>query len=84
MRVSLKKPNEIKKKGRKVASRSRNIKKEHSKACAKPKFFNKSSILSSTKSYESTDESDGEIETIPYVNYKNIHYFSKFIFLRLL
>lgn len=70
MRVSIKKPNEIKKKGKKVAVRSRNIKKGRKKPCVKPKFFNKSSILSSSKSYESTDESDGEIEEIPYVNLK--------------
>jgi len=68
MRVSSRNPNKNKRKPTKVAATSKDIKKTPSKAFAKGFLYNKSSIMSSSKSCsDSTDESDREYEEIPYV-----------------
>ena len=68
MRVSTRKTNQNKNKNKKVAFRSKDVKKTPPKPFAKSNLLNKASIMSNSKSCnESTDESDWEVEEIPYV-----------------
>ena len=67
MRKTSKRPKLNKKTTTKVSFLSKDIKKSCPKHNIKFLNSNKSSILSNTKSYESTDESDTEQEEIPYV-----------------
>ena len=68
MRIQTRKSVKNTRKLTKVAPESKDIKKTPLKGFAKGSVFNKSSIMSSSKSCnDSTDESDGECEEIPFV-----------------
>lgn len=83
MRVQTRKSVKNTRKLTKVVPESKDIKKTPLKGFAKGSVFNKSSIMSSSKSCnDSTDESDGECEEIPFV--RESHHIKKkkfFIFL---
>ena len=79
MRVQTRKSVKNTRKLTKVAPESKDIKKTPLKGFAKGSVFNKSSIMSSSKSCnDSTDESDGECEEIPFV--RENHYMKRKIF----
>lgn len=74
MRLANKKGTKIAQKVKKVSLNSKDIKKTLPKQLVKNNIMNKISAFSSSKSYESTDESDREIDEVPYV-YLNFKFF---------